>query len=41
MSLTVWHPNPCPKCGAKRGAPCRTLTTGRVTDTHLARMEKR
>ena len=38
MSLTVWHPNPCPKCGAKRGAPCRTLTTGRVTDTHLARM---
>lgn len=28
---------PCPKCGASTGKRCRTLTTGRSTDTHEAR----
>lgn len=28
---------PCEKCGAKSDEPCRSLTTRRVTDTHLAR----
>jgi hypothetical protein len=28
----------CPTCGAFPRDPCRTLTTGRVTDTHAARM---
>lgn len=28
----------CPACGAKPEKPCRTLTTGRTTDTHAARL---
>jgi hypothetical protein len=32
----VW----CPKCTAEHDQPCRTLTTGRVTDTHSARIRK-
>jgi hypothetical protein len=28
---------PCTKCGAKVGEPCRTLGTRRVTDVHKAR----
>ena len=31
----------CPKCGARVGDRCETLTTGRTTDTHLARVEAR
>jgi hypothetical protein len=30
---------PCPTCGADPGATCRTLTTGRTTDTHIARVK--
>jgi hypothetical protein len=29
----------CPKCGANPNEPCRTLTTGRVTDLHEARCD--
>lgn len=29
----------CPKCGAQRGSPCRTLTTHLITDTHAARVD--
>jgi hypothetical protein len=28
----------CPTCGAGPYQPCRTLTTGRVTDTHMKRL---
>lgn len=38
--MSIWQPwlaNPCPKCGAKAGERCRSLTTRRVTDTHVAR----
>ena len=28
---------PCPTCGAEPGKRCRTLKTGRTTDTHNAR----
>lgn len=30
---------PCPTCGAGPYAPCRSLTTRRVTDTHAARWQ--
>lgn len=30
--------NPCVVCGAQPFQPCRTLTTGRVTDTHMRRV---
>lgn len=29
----------CPKCGAAEGERCRSLTTRRVTDTHVARFD--
>ena len=29
----------CPTCSAEPERPCRTLTTNRVTDTHLARID--
>lgn len=32
---------PCPTCKAGQDDPCRTLTTGRVTDTHVSRIEMR
>ncbi|HET6916638.1 MAG TPA: hypothetical protein VFH56_11165 [Acidimicrobiales bacterium] len=31
---------PCPTCGAKADEPCRTRKTRRVTDTHVARIER-
>lgn len=31
----------CPKCSAPAGHRCRTLTTGRTTDTHDARWTAR
>jgi len=34
-----WQRVDCPKCGAKVGEKCRTLTTGRVTDSHEARID--
>lgn len=30
----------CPQCHAAPNQPCRTLRTGRVTDTHLSRIDK-
>ena len=32
---------PCPTCGAEPGRRCRTLTTGRTTDTHNGRWNQR
>lgn len=29
----------CPKCKVARGSRCRSLTTDRVTDTHVARWD--
>jgi len=34
------YENTCPTCGAAGGMRCRTLTTGRATDTHTARIER-
>jgi hypothetical protein len=33
------YPITCPKCGARPYEHCRALTSGRVTDTHTARIE--
>lgn len=30
----------CPTCPAKAGEKCRTLTTGRSTDTHRLRWDR-
>ena len=30
----------CPVCKRRRGFACRTLTTGRITDTHLPRIDR-
>ena len=35
------YPNICPTCGAKPFQRCRTLSTGRSTDTHQARLDGR
>ncbi len=32
---------PCPTCKAPAGERCRSLTTNRVTDTHMARLMAR
>lgn len=32
------RPWPCPACHAEAGHACRSLTTGRVTDTHTSRL---
>lgn len=32
------YPNTCPTCGAAPERPCRSLTTGRTTDTHKSRI---
>lgn len=29
----------CPRCSAKPKEPCRAIKSGRVTDTHIARIE--
>lgn len=33
------RPWPCPTCGAPSGLPCRSRSTRRVTDTHIARRD--
>jgi hypothetical protein len=38
MSAASVRPWLCTKCDAAPGQPCRSLTTGRVTDTHAARL---
>lgn len=37
MSATG-YPNPCPTCGENPFQQCRSLTKGRPTDTHAARI---
>lgn len=32
------YPVSCPTCGVEPGARCRSLTTRRTTDTHIARI---
>lgn len=32
------YSNPCVVCGARPMRPCRTMTTGRTTDTHMRRV---
>ncbi len=34
------RPWPCTKCQAQAHQPCRSLTTGRVTDTHTVRLTR-
>ena len=38
MSTASVRPWPCTKCDAAPGEPCRSLTTGRVANTHTARL---
>lgn len=38
-AASAQYPRPCSTCGAGSREPCRTLTTGRVTDTHIARIQ--
>jgi hypothetical protein len=35
-----WQVLDCPVCAQPKGSKCRTLKTGRVTDTHIARIDK-
>ena len=37
-AVSARYPATCPACGAVPFAACRTARTGRVTDTHLARI---
>lgn len=34
------YPNTCEKCQAAPFAQCRSLTTGKLTDTHVVRIQK-
>ncbi len=38
-AVSAQYPTGCDTCGAVVGDPCRSLTTGRVTDTHKARID--
>lgn len=38
-AVSAQYAQPCPVCAAGPFAPCRTRKTGRVTDTHLARLD--
>lgn len=38
-AVSAQYPHGCTTCGAGPRQPCRTLRTGRVTDTHLARIQ--
>ena len=33
------YPDPCEKCGVGPFEQCRSLTTGKLTDTHAARLK--
>lgn len=35
--MLSWQALDCPTCDAKKGERCRTLATGRPTDTHMDR----
>lgn len=39
-AVSARYQNPCGKCLAKAYEPCRTLTTGRITDTHRIRIDE-
>lgn len=39
-AVSAQYRRPCPTCKAKPLEPCRTLRTGRVTDTHMARLSE-
>jgi hypothetical protein len=39
VSTRYNYPNPCPRCGATQGNPCRAQPSGKITDTHAARMK--
>lgn len=38
-AVSAQYPVICPTCGAGPSRPCRTMSTGRVTDTHQARID--
>lgn len=38
-AASAQYRNTCPVCKAGFKMPCRTLKTGRVTDTHMARVQ--
>lgn len=38
-AVSAQYPVACPVCGAAPSRPCRTRTTGEVTDTHLSRID--
>lgn len=37
--MWCWQFVECPVCAQPAGSKCRTLKTGRVTDTHLRRFD--
>lgn len=37
-AVSAQYPNGCDTCGAGSYEPCRSKTTGRVTDTHMSRV---
>jgi len=37
--MLSWQLVDCPKCGELKGKKCRSLTTHRVTDTHMIRYQ--
>lgn len=37
-AVSAQYPVTCSTCKAAPFTPCRSLTTGRVTDTHVARI---
>ncbi|WP_420093446.1 zinc finger domain-containing protein [Mycolicibacter kumamotonensis] len=39
MSYWSWERVACPVCKQPVGEKCRTLKTGRLTDTHIPRLE--
>jgi hypothetical protein len=37
--MLAWQLVDCEKCQSPKGSRCRTLTSGKITDTHSARMD--
>lgn len=38
-AVSAKYPTGCDTCGAGIGEPCRSTTSGKVTDTHRARID--
>lgn len=38
--MLSWNEVDCPTCPAKKGQKCRTMTTGKSTDSHVLRMDR-